>query len=355
MILLSVAAFASLLQHKTLNVYAAASLKEAFTVIGRGFEAANPGVHVSLNFAGSQTLAAQIKQGALADVFASASAKNLNDTAYEKASLRIFAKNRLEIAVRRGLRNVTNLNQVASLLNLVVADPAVPVGRYTDAFLTKAGAFYGSLWLRTFKYHIVSREQDVKAVLTKVQLGEGDAGVVYASDVATAKGKVTGIDIPDSLNQIAEYPITTLTFAEDKDDAKRFIKYVLSPESERVLEASGFVSPTRPVHSLTLVSGTHSVEIPLPLVGKYPAATVEAADDQKKTAKYRGVLVSGLPGIKGLVTFIGGDGYSQTVSASELKTRKAVLVRNPDGNYQLIVPGLKPSVWVNWLRRIEVR
>lgn len=237
------AALLSFAQPKTLNVYAAASLREPFTAISREFESVNPGVRVRLNFAGSQTLAAQIKQGAPADVFASAAAKNLNDTAFDRPTMRVFAKNKLEVAVRKGLRNIRTLEQVAGLRNLVIADLRVPVGKYTEAFLNKAGVAFGSLWLRSFKYHLVSREQDVKAVLAKVLLGEADAGVVYASDIISAKGQVLGIKIPEKLNQVAEYPIAVLTFAEDKDDAKKFVDYVCMLESQRILERSGFASP----------------------------------------------------------------------------------------------------------------
>jgi molybdate transport system substrate-binding protein len=181
---------------RTLNVFAAASLREAFTSLSRRYESTRPGLKIRLNFAGSQTLAAQIKHGAPADVFASASAKNLNDVAYDRATYRVFVCNTLTLAVRKGLRGVNSLADLSRVRNLVVADPAVPVGRYTELFLSKAAKVYGTAWLKSVRSHIVSRETDVKAVLAKVRLGEGDAGIVYSSDVATSRGAVREIPIP---------------------------------------------------------------------------------------------------------------------------------------------------------------
>jgi molybdate transport system substrate-binding protein len=344
---------------KTLNVSAAASLKEAFTVIARRYEAAHPDVSVKLNFAGTQTLAAQIAQGAPADVFASASMSNLREVDFDPGSLRNFVQNRLEIALRKGLPGSLSIKDLPRIENIVIAAPAVPAGHYAEEFLKAAAKVYGAQWEKGVRSHIVSREVDVKAVLSKVQLGEADAGIVYVSDVVASHGQVGVIPIPDDLNQIAVCPAVVLRHAQNRDDAKHFIKFLVSPESQRILETSGFISPTRPVGQLTYSVGVNNIfRLPLPFPTKYPRVSVEAADEEKVLRKYQGVLVVSLPGMskKGVsATFRGADGYSQTVSAAELKSRKAVVVRNADGNYQLIVPGLKPSVWVNWLRIIEVR
>jgi len=354
----------AILQARTLNVFAAASLKEAFTQISRDYESAHPGLTIRLSFAGSQTLAAQINQGAPADVFASAAERNLDDIQFDKGSHRLFVKNKLEIAVRLGLPGVRSVRDLSRVRNLVVADPAVPVGSYTDAFFNRAAGAYGSAWLAKIRAHIVSREQDVKAVLAKVELGEADAGIVYVSDAATAKGKVVAVPIPESQNQMVSYPVAIPSESKNKDDAKHFIKFLLSGESQRIFEHTGFVSQTRPTALLVVVKRLPGdrvrfpiERVPLPLPAKYPSTTVEAVDEQKRSIQFNGVLAASLPWVSdsSTATFIGADGYSQTISTAELKSRKAVLVRGSDGNYQLIVPGLKPSVWVNWLRRIELR
>ena len=343
-----------ILKARSLNVYAAASLKESFTALARRYEAANPGLTVRLNFAGSQTLASQINHGAPADVFASAALKNLNDVTYDKASFRVFVLNKLVIAVRKGL-NVGSVAELSRIRNLVVADPAVPAGRYTESFFTKGAATYGAGWLQGIRSHIVSREADVKSVLAKVRLGEADAGIVYVSDVNSARGQVGEVSIPDRLNEIAEYPVAIPAYASNRDDAKHFVKFLLDRDSQRLFAQSGFISVTQPVSSISVIAGGREARLPLPLARRLPRATVQALDEGKRKQTFNGVLVSSLPGaLKATrATFIGADRYVQSVSMAELRSRKAILVRNGDGNYQLIVPGLKPSVWVNWLRSIR--
>ena len=229
---------------RTLNVFAAASLKEAFTVVARDYEREHPEVRVRLNFAGSQTLAAQIRHGAPADVFASASAKNLDEVDYDRSSHRIFALNRLEVVLRKGLVGVRSIADLPKVRNLVIADPAVPVGRYTQTFFAEAAAVHGKRWRAAVEWKVASREVDVKAVLAKVRLGEADAGVVYVSDVKSAGSAVGRIPIPDALNVTAEYPIAIPTFAENRDDAKGFVRFVLQPKAQRTLARSGFLPVT---------------------------------------------------------------------------------------------------------------
>jgi len=122
-------------------------------------------------------------------------------------------------------------------------------------------------------------------------------------------------------------------------------------------EKDGFISVTHAVRSLVILHGASSSSLALPLAGRFRRTVVQATNERKQTVSFKGVPVMDLPGsIYGVsATFVGADRYTQTVSIAELKSRKAILVQNPDGNYQLIVPGLKPSVWVNWLRKIELR
>ncbi|HVT11826.1 MAG TPA: molybdate ABC transporter substrate-binding protein [Fimbriimonadaceae bacterium] len=342
-------------QTQTLNVFAAASLKESLTAIARSYEASHPGLTIRLNFAGSQTLAAQINHGAPADVFASAAQKNLEQISYDRGSYRIFVFNKLEIAVRKGFGGLDTIRDLPKATNLVIADPAVPVGHYTESFFAKAGRQYGTSWLAAVRSHVVSREADVKAVLAKVKLGEADAGIVYVSDVTTARGQVQEVPIPDRLNELAEYPVAIPSGAAAKEDAKHFIKGLLDAESQRLFARDGFVPVTTPASALTLMTPSGAKAIPLPLSSRYAKRTVKATNERKQTADYTGVAIEALIPVGRTVTFVGADLYKQVFPLADLKQRKAILVRHPDNNYQLIVPGLKPSTWVNWLRRIEVK
>ena len=236
---------------RTLTVFAAASLKESFTEIGRLFERAQPGARVVFNFAGSQQLRAQLEQGAPADVFASANQKEMD--AAIAASLvapgaqKTFARNRLVVIYPKA--NPGQVSRLADLarpgLKLVIADKAVPVGQYTLDMLDKMSQdpAYGPDFPARAQKNIVSLEQDVKAVVTKVQLGEADAGVVYATDAAAAGPDVLALQIPDQFNALASYPIAALTKARQADLARAFVDLVRSDAGQAVLSARGFIAP----------------------------------------------------------------------------------------------------------------
>jgi molybdate transport system substrate-binding protein len=221
----------------TINVFAAASLKEAFTTLGQQFEAAHPGTKVVLSFGPSSGLATQITQGAPADVFASASTKNMDQVVRAAAatSPTDFASNVMEIAVpAKNPAGITTLSDLArSGVKVALCQKAVPCGTTAVKVFTKA-----RLTLTP-----VTQEVDVKAVLTKVTLGEVDAGVVYLTDVRAAGAKVKGIEIPANLNASTRYPIATLTRAPNKATAQAFTDYVLSPDGAGVLSAAGFARP----------------------------------------------------------------------------------------------------------------
>ncbi len=191
-------------------------------------------LHTTFNYAGSQTLASQIEQGAQADVFASADTahmKILQDAGLLAGTPRVFAHNRLEIAVERG--NPKAIHGLADLarpgLVIVLADPSVPAGKYAQQALAKAGV----------SVKPASLELQVTSVLTKVALGEADAGVVYVSDVVTS-GKVDGIAIPDAQNVIADYPIAKLSSAQNAKGANDFITFLLSSKGQAILFGAGF-------------------------------------------------------------------------------------------------------------------
>lgn len=222
----------------TVTVFAAASLKESFTTLGKEFEKANPGTKVTFNFGGSDTLAASITGGAPADVFAAASPKTMaivtdkKDAATTPAT---FVRNQLEIATLPG-----NPDKVASLkdltksgLKVVLCDKTVPCGAAAQKALDAS----------KLKLTPVSYEQDVKSALTKVELKEADAAVVYQTDVKAAGDKVEGVEFPESAKAINKYPIALLKDAPNAEAAKAFIALVQSAEGQKVLTAAGFLQP----------------------------------------------------------------------------------------------------------------
>lgn len=221
----------------TINVFAASSLKEAFTTLGKQFEAAHPGVKVVLNFAASSDLATQITQGAPADVFASASVKNMTQVtdAGAATSPTTFVKNVMEIALPpANPGKITALADLAKAgVKLALCQAQVPCG-------TTAATLFKNAHL-TVKP--VTLEPDVKSVLGKVELGEVDAGVVYVTDVRAAGAKVTGIVIPADVNASTSYPIAALTKAANAAGAAAFVAYVLSTDGAGVLAADGFAKP----------------------------------------------------------------------------------------------------------------
>ncbi|MER7975827.1 molybdate ABC transporter substrate-binding protein [Streptomyces sp. NPDC095817] len=223
----------------TVTVFAAASLKESFTSLGKEFEQAHPGTKVTFNFGGSDTLAASITGGAPADVFAAASPKTMaivtdkKDAATTPAT---FVRNQLEIATLPG-----NPDKVSSLKDLTTSDLKVVL---CDKTVPCGAAAQKALDASHLKLTPVSYEQDVKSALTKVELKEADAAVVYKTDVKAAGDKVEGVEFPESADAINDYPIALLKDAPNAEAAKAFIALVQSPEGQKVLTAAGFLKPT---------------------------------------------------------------------------------------------------------------
>jgi molybdate transport system substrate-binding protein len=232
------------------DVFAASSLTDAFNAIGEDLEAANPGLDLVFNFAGSQALVTQLSEGASADVFASANTTQMNaavDAGVISGDPSIFAQNRLAIVVPKD--NPAGITSFADLgkdgVKLVLAAEDVPVGQYGRQAICNAGAdsaTYGDSFVDSVSGNIVSNETNVKNVLAKVQLGEADAGIVYVTDVTPdVAADVTLIDIPDTVNVIAEYPIAAVN-GGDEQSADAFITYLLSDEGQATLESFGFQS-----------------------------------------------------------------------------------------------------------------
>ncbi len=238
-------------QPRTLTVFAAASLSDAFREIGANFEAANPGVSVALSFAGSQTLSTQLTQGAAADVFASANKTEMDklvaDNLVQSDAPRDFLTNRLIVILPAnnpaGVQSLQDLARPG--LKLVLADKTVPAGKYARQVLDNMArqASFGADFKTRVMANVASNENDVKQVLAKVQLGEADAGIVYFSDSVAAPGLKTN-EIPSNLNVIARYPIAALTNARQPQLAAAFIAYVLSPDGQASLKKWGFTPIT---------------------------------------------------------------------------------------------------------------
>ena len=234
---------------QTLTVFAAASLTDAFTEIGAAFDAANPGVTTTFNFAGSQTLRTQIEEGAPADVFASASGKEMETLVtgvFVGADVsQVFLSNKLVVILPADTPAAfASLKKLEDLANpgikIVLASEEVPVGKYARQALDLMDASFGTGYKDKVLANVVSNEDNVKQVVAKVQLGEADAGIVYTSD-AIAAPELKTIEIPADLNVIAQYPIAPLVKSENADLAAKFVEYVLSAEGQAVLAKWGFV------------------------------------------------------------------------------------------------------------------
>jgi molybdate transport system substrate-binding protein len=230
-----------------LTVFAAASLTDAFARVAADLEAANPGLSVAYNFAGSQALVTQLAEGAEADVFASANAAQMA-AAVANGSIAgapvPFARNRLVIVVPAdnpaGIASPADLAQDG--LRLVLAQADVPVGRYAREAICAMGADparYGEGFVDAVAGNVVSEEEDVRAVLTRVQLGEADAGIVYVSDAASAGDAVATVAVPTAVNVVATYPVAAVQ-GGDAALAAAFIAYLRSPEGQATLASFGF-------------------------------------------------------------------------------------------------------------------
>jgi len=221
----------------TITVFAAASLMQTFTQIGKQFEAAHKGDTVKFSFGPSSGLSTQITSGAPADVFASAAPANMQTvvSAGDASNPQTFAKNTMEVAVPpNNPANVTSVNDLAKKsVKVALCQPQVPCGVVAAEVFKNAGITVKPVTLET----------DVDSVVTQVETGNVDAGMVYVTNVLSEGTKLKGITIPASDNASTLYPIAVIKSSKHKSIAQEFVDYVLSPAGQKVLGAAGFQKP----------------------------------------------------------------------------------------------------------------
>ena len=237
-------------ERRTITVFAAASLTDAFTEIAAAFEDAHPDAAVTLHFAGSSTLAAQLIEGAPADVFASANERQMEAVIQAgriSSPAVAFAHNRLVLAVP--VNNPAHIESLRDLaapgVLLVLAAPGVPVREYTEQLLDRLAVRpgYGSAYRAAVMANLVSEEPNVRQVVARLALGEADAGIVYRSDVtADVADQIVALPIPDSLNPTATYPIAVTADSRQPALAQAFVDFVLGAEGQAVLSQWAFIS-----------------------------------------------------------------------------------------------------------------
>lgn len=373
---------------QTLTVFAASSLTDAFTEIADAFKAANPGTDVIFNFASSSDLATQLAEGAPADIFASANSRQMQvaqDAGRIAGSPSTFVKNRLVLIVPAD--NPANIQSLHDLANpgvkLVVAAPDVPVRDYTDTMLERLAAdpSYGEDYRTAVMGNVVSEEQNVRQVSAKIALGEGDAGIVYRSDVTPdIADEVIALPIPDSLNTIATYPIAVTNDSANAELAQAFIGYVLSDAGQDTLAQAGFISvripelpPTISLNSDNTLHVDGQVLNPLvvtvdDLQNNFTAQTVDVtflSGEDTVSASFTGVPLWDILSaaqvnlnadvrndkLSMFIVATGSDGYQAVISWGEIDPEFAnqpILVayeqdgqpiEGEDGPFRLVVPG----------------
>ena len=350
-LLMGTAGYASMAFGQSYSVFAAASLRETVTRISRNFEDLHPNAKVSLNFGGSQQLAAQIRQEAHADVFLSAGFEPLASIKSLTDSLRVFALNRLALVVPASDHANHEFRDLERFTRLVVADKAVPVGHYTHLMLDKAQKGLGSAWRSRVERAIVSREQDVRSVLAKVELGEADAGIVYTTDVLAAKGKVRAIPIPAEFNIEANYPVIAMN-----GNGMEFVNFLLEDGSQGVLTEAGFASPYRPSRPVIVTISGRVVQIDAAKLRSLPLKSFTLIEGNV-IQPYKGFdLRALLRSAKGKTMLVTGADYNHASPEVSVALKNGFfLVPMKDGNLEALIPGQPNNDRVRWVRSISIR
>lgn len=230
-------------QETKLVVFAAASLRDVFSTMGDEFKKTHPGVELVFNFAGTQELRTQLEHGAPVDVFASADQRHMDELVQTSRveSPVVFTQNEPVIVVSgEAVGTVKSLADLPRVTQIVIGVPEVPIGRYTLQILEQAQATLGADFCARVETKVVSRELNVRQLLTKVSLGEAQASIVYRTDVRSAQGRVAIVPIPPEINVIARYPIAIVTKAAHPRLARAWVDQVLSTEGQQILSQAGF-------------------------------------------------------------------------------------------------------------------
>jgi len=231
----------------TLTLLAAASLSKVLPKVGDLFTRSHPRARFSFSFGGTDVVAAQIEQGAPADLFAGASTTFGEQLLAKKLirPFRVFCINRLVLIMPPS--NPAKIDSLDDLtrkgIKLVIGSPSAPIGTYTRRVLGNLDAAYGAGYGRRVLANVVSEEQDVDGVLTKVESGEADAGFVYITDATSAGAAVRTIALPDAAQAVAFYPVAVVRSSANADTAAAFVDFVLTALAQRVLRAAGFGPP----------------------------------------------------------------------------------------------------------------
>jgi molybdate transport system substrate-binding protein len=227
-----------------LTVLAAASLQTVLPKIGAEFTDQHPGISIAFSFAGTDQLAAQIRQGAPADLFAGASTKYGDQLAADHLidPYRVFCTNQLVVITpATNPAGITSLHDLATkTLKLVIGSATVPVGAYTRTVLSNLEAAYGSGYANQVLENVVSNEDSVTSIVTKVQSGEADAGFVYVTDALSAGSDVNTITLPNEAQAVATYPIAVVSASPHVSVGRQFTDFVLGPSAQQLLTEAGF-------------------------------------------------------------------------------------------------------------------
>jgi molybdate transport system substrate-binding protein len=356
-----------------ITVFAASSLTDAFKEAGTKFQEKNPKAKVTFNFAASSALSTQINEGAPADVFASADSaqmKNVTDKG-NAADPVIFVTNVPTIVVPKSGSPVATFADLAKRgVRLVLAAPEVPIGRYARDVFTNASKASGGVstdFSDKALANLKSNEANVRAVLSKVQLGEADAGIVYTTDAGVAANDVKLVEIPASYNIIAQYPIATIKASKNAIVAKAWVDFILSADGQAIMTKWGFGKPPA---AASATSSSLSIEGAVDKQTTVTAAqvksgtqkTVKATDSSNTEKEYTGVALATLlvqAGVKASATqivFTGSDGFAQTLALTDVtKDTNVVIIVSDDGTLRNIIPSQAPRTWVRQMVKIELK
>jgi len=234
-------------EEEKLVVFAAASLREGFGKMAEELKKSHASVTVAFNFAGTQEIRTQLEQGAVVDVFASADVRHmtaLRDAGRVEAPT-VFAENEPVVVVaKEKAGSIHRLADLPTAERIVIGAAEVPIGKYTLQILDKASRTLGADFRARVEARVVSRELNVRQVLTKVNLGEADAGIVYRSDLTSAGDNLSVVTIPSEINVIAKYPIAVVVGAAHSGLARDWVSLVLSDKGQDILRRFGFRSPS---------------------------------------------------------------------------------------------------------------